>query len=744
MKMEARLGALVIGALLIVFVADAQPTSRTKQKPWEYDLSELKVVPPDNVPKYGTFWRLKKATAPLPFNPFTLVHTNVHADVYALPNGAYLIDDWDVDYTTLEPPSPGGPGGGTPPEGDGPDLPNSVEFMAQACSLLNTNALAQTNTNLYNALLLFPENTNTAANLQILAYGTNSVIIRANHFDYSAETERDFALLICDKVETPLWKNIDFIGASDAQDGWLVQGLVPNWKVTDPMYFLVDNLNPECNGFFRAIPYGGPQIQLTGAQPYDVVSNTVTLQATITDLSGVSNVQFSVTVDGAPARYSFGTNNTINLETKYNPNGVSTVYLNAANNNARVYNPTNRPDNTKLTFASSASLPLNFVNDTYLAFASDYAPPEIGTNYILFSIDKAQDIEARIFDPSNDQTLASFAGYVPFATTVALPWNFTLGDGVTPYTNDTYAVHFVAFDPTELTFTNTVDRVGVRPGAGCYLTYQEEDPFDFAYGGGNAYLNDQANTWIKQTLKQLYLDLYKSLSLTQYTPAQVGANRNHSDCTALDPAHPEWQAFLQPALSNTNYSDFTLAQAHGNGLEAGGGQFGGTFLMNRFTPSDLKGWLEAYGTNWRLRKAAIWTCYSGNPILNTGPGGSTILTFPAACGIRQTSLQERSFMRKNCGLFFADLLDAAWWQDNQVVTTPRAAEFFDQTWVCGPNQWPGACDPTYSAFWAGLATIGQYPSLQNAGAFIYGYRNTPYSSVYDNEIMMLDTSHVKN
>ena len=40
--------------------------------------------------------------------------------------------------------------------------------------------------------------------------------------------DRDFALLVCDKVETPTWKNIDFLGASDAQDGWLVQGMVPH------------------------------------------------------------------------------------------------------------------------------------------------------------------------------------------------------------------------------------------------------------------------------------------------------------------------------------------------------------------------------------------------------------------------------------------------------------------------------------------------------------------------------------
>lgn len=735
-KALSRTTALI--TLAIVCAMGAQSTDRAQFKPLEYDLSELKVVPPGKVPKHGTFWRLKKATAPLPFNPFALVHTNVQADVYALPNGAYLIDDWDVDYAALEPPPSGGSGGGAPPE-DGPDLPNSVEFMAQACSLLNTNAVAQTDTNLYNALLLFPEDTNTTANLQILPYGTNSVIIRANHFDYSAETERDFALLICDKVETPLWKNIDFFGASDAQDGWLVQGLVPNWKVTDPMYFLVDNLNPDCNGFFRAIPYGGPQIQLTGAQPYDVVSNTVTLQATITDLSGVSNVQFSVTVDGAPARYTLGTNNTIHLDTKYNPNGIATVYVKAFNN-AHVYDPTNPPSDTKLFFTGTAWLPMDFENNTYLLWASDYCPTEVVTNYIYYVINQPETISGSIFDPSDGHVVKTFGGYVPQAATLAVAWNFAEADGTTPYTNSSYAVNFQTVT-TALTITNTIDREGVRPGAGCYLTYQEEDPFDLYYGPGNVYINDQARTWIKQTLKQLYLDLYKSLSLTQYTPAQVGTNRNHADCTAQDPSNVEWALFLRPALSNANYSDLTIAQAHGNGFQIGGGPF----FLNRFTSYDLNSWVRAYEPqqNWRLRKAAIWTCWSaGN--LDPVPGGLNF-SFPQACGIRPN--QDLSFMRKNCGLFFGGKIDAAWVSSGQVITTARAAEFFDQAWVCGKNQWPGACDPTYSILWAWGALVGQYPELNVAGGaqpLIAGFVFMPYSSVYDDELQMLDTSHVKN
>jgi hypothetical protein len=77
------------------------------------------------------------------------------------------------------------------------------------------------------------------------------------------------ALLVCDKVETPTWKNIDLLGSFDAQDGWLIQGYIYPTAVTDPMFLLVTNIPPQVNAFFRAIPYSGPQVTLTGANPND-------------------------------------------------------------------------------------------------------------------------------------------------------------------------------------------------------------------------------------------------------------------------------------------------------------------------------------------------------------------------------------------------------------------------------------------------------------------------------------------
>src|ERR1035441_62835 len=93
-------------------------------------------------------------------------------------------------------PLPGGgeAGAGNPPT-PSPTIPNYAKFMAQTFSLLDTNAVALMDTNLYNVLISFPNDTNTAATLQIASYQANTIIIKANHFDYSAETVRDFALI---------------------------------------------------------------------------------------------------------------------------------------------------------------------------------------------------------------------------------------------------------------------------------------------------------------------------------------------------------------------------------------------------------------------------------------------------------------------------------------------------------------------------------------------------------------------
>ena len=107
-------------------------------------------------------------------------------------------------------PFPGGGGGGTNPP-PAPDLRRNAEkFARQTFSMIDTNAAAIADTNLYNACMSFPADTNMFSTLQIARYGANAVIVKANHFDYSAETERDFALLVSDSVNDPVRKSIDF------------------------------------------------------------------------------------------------------------------------------------------------------------------------------------------------------------------------------------------------------------------------------------------------------------------------------------------------------------------------------------------------------------------------------------------------------------------------------------------------------------------------------------------------------
>jgi hypothetical protein len=231
-------------------------------------------------------------------------------------DGRYIVDDSGgslmssrrMTAASIDPSDPGDE------ESDGSSMPanvrNYTKYGGQIFSLLNTNDLASgIDTNLYNACAAMPVDTNTTPTLLIQQYGADAVIIRADNFDYS-ETNADFALLICDNIATPTWKTIDFAGASDAQDGWLVQGTVPNWEVSGTMFMLVTNLNLSYDAFFQAIPYSGPQVAINGVpQPYDVVSNTITLNAQIQDLSGVTNGQFEVTVDDDVARYGFNTTN---------------------------------------------------------------------------------------------------------------------------------------------------------------------------------------------------------------------------------------------------------------------------------------------------------------------------------------------------------------------------------------------------------------------------------------------------
>lgn len=347
---------------------------------------------------------------------------------------------------------------------------------------------------------------------------------------------------------------------------------------------------------------------------------------------------------------------------------------------------------------------------------------------------------ASIYNPETGQTLKSFSGYVPYAATIVLDWNFT-GAGGGAYTNDTYAVNFETTDAnsnaTTITVTNKIDRDRVRLAAGCFITYQWEDP---AFVQGQA-LNSQAATWLQGTLTQLYNDLYKPLSLTQYTVNDIGTNRNHGGCIPFDAWTVGWGYILNVLSNKSLYSDLTIGQAHGSGATIGGGDY----LPSTFDPFDLQRWIFGIGDNThrRLRKSALWTCYNGNLYLTSA--GVDYLSWPGACGIRPEGLQVSSLSYKNCGLFFAGGLPQGF---NDVElggekATAVAAAALDQTWICGRYQYPGGCDPTYSWRFACQATINRFEGMSKAIPSLAGFKKCVYTANQDELLRDNDVSQVK-
>jgi hypothetical protein len=65
--------------------------------------SGLQLVPPDQVPRSGTFW-LAKGPAGQPLPPLPCPPDNLDVPIYALTNGQFLVDDSNVDYGTPKQP----------------------------------------------------------------------------------------------------------------------------------------------------------------------------------------------------------------------------------------------------------------------------------------------------------------------------------------------------------------------------------------------------------------------------------------------------------------------------------------------------------------------------------------------------------------------------------------------------------------------------------------------------------------
>jgi hypothetical protein len=714
----------------------------------------LKQVPWEELPAFGTFWLASpdgRLTAPLPCRP-----DNPKLPVFQVEEGVFLVG---------------------PPEGSGQDtaavfaisamrlvhgmtgltrssstmtmtlepfsdISNHEKFAAHAFTLLDTNSVATNNPALYTLCTNFPTVEGSLPVLQVVPLGADALVFKASHFDYSSEIDRDFALIVCDKVETPVWKEVYLSNSTNSQ-GWLVQGLVPRHEVSDPMFLLVTNISKTYNAFFRVVPYGGPVVQLVGAQPYDTVSDTLVLTATVTDLSGATNQQLTVDVDGVEARYSVAEGNTVLLETPYTPNGIGTIYVKVANDNAMIDAPETGIVEQKLYYFGVASIPVYFENETYLYFAGNNADPDILVNYLIFGVTPPQYIEATIAELATGRILKSFAGYADEYELVRLDWDFTETDGITVYTNDEYVVSFAA-SPTpalsrgggssQMVVTNRIERSGVRRATAPILTYQtldDESSYNFVTGLNFGYIDT------------LYRDVYLWYGLTQYAPGQIGWDRGRPEhpympFTLTGASQENWPVFLETTLTNWHYSDFVYL-GHGNGYKIGGQE--PSMRNTTVNATQVRNWILQGRTpendKWyRMRRVELWACYTMQGVAARAGG---FLPWPQTFGITSGTKQARGLMRKNVGLFFLDKFAAAPYgvATGSPVGISDVIANMNMAWVCGLNPYPGGSEPTWSYRWALASALATYPELQKGDPFIEGCIFMPYSGIYDENLMNL-------
>ncbi len=730
----------------------------------------LQTLSPEMVPVVGTFYLLSDydqngvACPPYPYNPCP------EANVSLMGNGKYLVldvEEYVLSLETLEMTA-----SSIPLPGDDPDVDpvpqvadtrrNYGKFMHQAFLHIDTNQVVlDGNVSLYNLCNTIPQTTNTGPDLQIIPYGTDAVIIKANSFDFSAETSRDFALVVSDTIDKPILKAIDLVGSFAASDGWLIQGTVNRSKVTSPMFLMVTNIAKDCSAFFRAVPYSGPQVTLSGIEAYSAVSNSVSLSVDISDLSGVTNNYLDVTVDGIPARYSVTGSNTISLDTRYCRNGYRTVVVRAYNQNAVLIEDLDAPPmDTKLDYDGSSELALEFANATSLYWPSDFADPSIGTNYMYFEVTPPHYLLATITEPSSGRVLKSVTGFNQNYQYVSISWNFTESDGST-YTNDDYVISFSSSsapitDPngsgvTTLGKTNKIERAGVRTAKWAILQHEHVKPS--SYQGNGTWINTEMDRW-SDAIHSMYKGLYFNdfASQTQYYPWQIGSGRNIPSTQGfrLNPyTESTWRAYVQERVTNRAYSDFNYGPGHGNGHIIGGGEFAWSFLNyvnTTIEANEVLGWAQAgsSGPNgdkkWRMRKVTMWSCYSARMGGGQGLGGGTYGNWHYAFGINPHQLNTLS--EKNVGLYFNEVLYFYPYGSPATDVSEVAAEL-DKIWVMGANPYPGGAEPNYSFQFAFNVTSQLFPELLKAGPVIIGCPFLPFAGVYDNELKQNDYHQVK-
>jgi hypothetical protein len=282
----------------------------------------------------------------------------------------------------------------------------------------------------------------------------------------------------------------------------------------------------------------------------------------------------------------------------------------------------------------------------------------------------------------------------------------------------------------------------VRPAAASILQYEQENPF-FSSG---QYVNSEESTYVGG-IAQLYSALYYTdfLSITAYTPYQIGTGRDDPSFPAmpfvLNPSSQTgWPAFVQNVSTNLSYSDFNYGPGHASAFWMGGGPHRYdiyNYVTTKIAASQVNAWLlagaKANGTNnWRIRKSAMWACYTSN-----GSISGQYMNWPQALGIRPTTQQANSAMYKNVGLFFNNELPFAGYGSSGSVDICQIANEFEIAWISGPSFYPGGSDPTYAFDWATRVIGRRYPQLYSNAAMIgVGYPYMPFTGNYDSQLLL--------
>jgi hypothetical protein len=267
--------------------------------------------------------------------------------------------------------------------------------------------------------------------------------------------------------------------------------------------------------------------------------------------------------------------------------------------------------------------------------------------------------------------------------------------------------------------------------------------------GNGAILNQEENMW-GQTLENLYESLYDKHwdSMTLYTTGDIGSNRENPQNSAMpftvtSANQDSWTNWLHNTLTNRNFSDYNWGPGHANGYFIGGGPMifnWMNYVSTTITAQDFKRFANSSSGNWRMRKVAMWGCYTARGKM---AGGGFYNGWSDAAGVRPTAKQMTSFMWKNAGLFFNDELVSNPY-GTPATTIYEVAEFFDFIWICGPDAYPGGCNPNYSIQRALMITEEMFPELKDCEPVLIGYPYLPYNGNNDFSLLMLDSSSVHN